>query len=125
MEWAWTWQYVSIGIAVVLLTGVLVALGVRYLESQSARESRASDLEVRITEPVSREPMLSDASVLATAHVPRRGPVVVEVTGRVASAAARDAALRIAEIETARSFDNYRIVDRLDISEAADHRHSA
>lgn len=125
MEWAWTWQYVSIGIAVVLFTGVLVALGVRYLEAQSRREQRASDLEVRITGPVSREPILRDASVLATAHVPRRGAVVVEVTGRVPSAAARDAALRIADTETARSFDHYRIVDRLDVAEAADHRHSA
>lgn len=125
MEWAWTWQYVSIGIAIVLFTGVLVALGVRYLEAQSRRESWASELEVRISGPVNREPILSDAAVLATAHVPRRGPVVVEVTGRVPSAAARDAALRIAETETARSFDDYRIVDRLDVAEAADHRHSA
>lgn len=125
MDWAWTWQYVSIGIAVVLLTGVLVALGVRYLEAQSRREQRASELQIRLTGPISREPILRDAPVLATAHVPRRGPVVVEVTGRVVSAAARDAALRIAETETARSFDDYRIVDRLDVAEAADRRHSA
>jgi len=125
MEWAWSWQYVSLGIAVVLFTGVLVALGVRYLEAQSRRESRASELEVRITGPVSQEPSLSTASVLATAHVPRRGPVTVEVTGRVPSSAARDTALRIAETETARSFGDYRIVDRLDVAEAADHRHSA
>jgi len=125
MEWAWSWQYVSLGIAVVLFTGVLVALGVRYLEAQSRRESRASELEVRITGPVSREPSLSHASVLATAHIPRRGPVTVEVTGRVPSPAARDAALRIAETETARAFDDYRIVDRLAVSEGADRRHSA
>lgn len=125
MEWGWSWQYVSLGIAVVLFTGVLVALGVRYLEAQSRRESRASDLEVRITEPVSREPKLSQASVVVTAHVPRRGPVTIEVLGRVPSLAARDAALHIAETETARSFDDFRIVDRLDVSEAADQRHSA
>ena len=125
MDWTWSWQYVALGVAVVLATGVLVALGVRCLEAQSRRESRASELEVRITGPLSQEPSLRDAAVVATAHVPRRGPVTVEVIGRVSSAPARAAALRIAEVETARSFEEYRIVDRLEISATADRRHSA
>jgi hypothetical protein len=125
MDWSWSWPYVLLGVAVVLVTGVLVALGVRSLEAQSRRESRASELEVRITGPVSQEPSLRNAAVAATAHVPRRGPVTVEVIGRVPSALARAAALRIAEAETARSFDDYRIVDRLEIAERADRRHSA
>jgi hypothetical protein len=125
MEWGFTWQWVSLGIAVVLVTGVLIALGVRYLEEQSRREARASALGARISEPISREPMLRDGSVLATPHVPRRGPVTVEVTGRVSSRAARDAALRIAEAETAREFTDYRIVDRLEVVVPAAPRRTA
>lgn len=125
MEWGFTWQWVSLGIAVVLVTGVLIALGVRYLEEQSRREAHGSALGARISEPISREPMLRDGSVLATPHVPRRGPVTVEVTGRVSSRAARDAALRIAEAETAREFTDYRIVDRLEIVVPAAPRRTA
>lgn len=125
MEWGFTWQWVSLGIAVVLITGVLVALGVRYLEEESQREARASALGARISEPLSREPALRDGSVLATPHVPRRGPVTVEVTGRVPSRAARDAALRIVEAETARDFTDYRIVDRLEVAPPAVPRRTA
>ena len=74
---------VAVGIA------TLIAWGVRRLEAGERREREAMQLQDRIAEAISREPRLRMASMVPVVSVPRRGPVIVELTVEVASVHAR------------------------------------
>ena len=107
---------VAVGIA------VLIAWGVRRLEANERREREATQLQDRIAESISREPRLRMASMVPVVSVPRQGPVIVELTGEVASVHARDLALETARREVARACGTGRrarafsVVNRLEIA---------
>ena len=105
----------GIGIAVVVFIGVTIALGVRFLEARSRRDEEAAGLQQALSEPLARTPTLANCSVLPVASMPLRGRPRVELTGWVPSSAARDAAIRVVEVEAARLGQRVRIVDRLAI----------
>ena len=107
---------VAVGIA------ILIAWGVRRLEAGERREREATQLQDRIAEAISREPRLRMASMVPVVSVPRRGPVIVELTGEVASVHARDLVLETARREVARACGAGRrarafsVVNRLEIA---------
>ena len=59
MDW-FTGPSLAIGIAVVVVFGVLIALGVRYLETRSRRDEEAAGLQQALSEPLAREPALAN-----------------------------------------------------------------
>lgn len=91
-----------IGALIAVGMGVLIAWGVRRLEAGQRREQDATRLQERIAESLSRDPRLRAASMLPVVSVPRRGPVVVELTGEVESARLRDLVVDTARHELAR-----------------------
>jgi hypothetical protein len=115
MDW-FSWPLALAGIAIVIVTGVLAALGVKFLQHQEDRGAAAMRLQDRIAGPLSREPSLADAAVLPVAHLRRFGRSTVELTGRVPSDAARAAAVQIAEREIARYHPGATVVDRLHVA---------
>jgi hypothetical protein len=115
MEW-FTGPTLAIGVTVVLVIGVLIALGVRYLEARSRRDEDAARLQQALTEPLAQEPALGGGSVLPVASMPLRGRPRVELTGWVPSLEARDAAVRLVEREGARLGQPVRVVDRLEVA---------
>jgi hypothetical protein len=106
---------IALGLAVALVIGGLIALGVRFLEARSRCEEEASRLQQALSEPLVREPALRGSAVLLVASVPRRGRARVEVTGTVPSREARDAALRAVQREAARLGWRVRVVDQLEV----------
>ena len=114
MDW-FTGPTLGIGIAVVVVIGALIALGVRYLEARSRRDEEAAGLQQALSEPLAREPALANCSVLPVATMPLSGRPRVELTGWVPSVAARDAAVHVVEHEVERLGRQVRIVDRLAI----------
>jgi hypothetical protein len=110
-----TWTLLVVGVVSVLVTGALVAWGVRFLEAQNRREAEATRLQERLSAPLGREPRLQDCSLLPAASIPARGPARVEVTGWVTSQEQRDMALRLVEHEAAQAGRPIEVVDRLSI----------
>jgi hypothetical protein len=113
-EW-FTGPTLVIGIAVVVVIGLLIAAGVRYLEARSRRDEEAAGLQQALTEPLAREPALANCSVLPVATLPVTGRPRVELTGWVSSTAARDAAVQVVQHEAERLGRPVRVVDRLTI----------
>lgn len=118
MDW-FTGPWLAVGTGVVLVVGVLIALGVRYLETQSRHDEEATRLQQALIEPLAREPALAGSSVLPLVTLPLRGPARVELTGRVPSRDVRDAAGRAVERESARLGRRVRIFNRLEVQDEA------
>jgi hypothetical protein len=119
---SFTGSWLGVGIGVVLAVGVLIALGVRYLEAQSRHDDEATHLQQALIEPLAREPSLAGSSVLPLVTLPLRGPARVELTGQVPSRAVRDAAGRAVERESARLGRRVRILNRLRVQDEAARR---
>jgi hypothetical protein len=118
MDW-FTGPWLVAGIGAVLVIGVLIALGVRYLEVQSRHDEEATRLQQALIEPLARDPLLAGSAVLPLVTMPLHGPARVELTGWVASTEIRDTAMRAVEREAARLGRRVRIIDRLDVSDDA------
>ena len=118
----WFTAPVAIVSAVAVGIAVLIAWGVRRLEANERREREATQLQDRIAESISREPRLRMASMVPVVSVPRQGPVIVELTGEVASVQARDLALETARREVShacgagRRARPFSVVNRLEIA---------
>jgi hypothetical protein len=117
------WFSAPIALMCAVAVGIvlLIAWGVRRLEAGERRERDATRLQERIAESISREPRLRTASMLPVVTVPRRGPVIVELTGEVESVRARDLVLQTARREVARACGSaraYSVVNRLEIAAA-------
>ena len=118
MDW-FTGPWLAVGIGSVLVVGVLIALGVRYLEVQSRHDEEATRLQQALIEPLARDPALAGSAVLPLVSIPLRGPARVELTGWVASREIRDAAARTVERESGRLDRRVRVVNRLEIADEA------
>jgi hypothetical protein len=123
MEWLGVAMTTAVaGAAGIVLLGLLIAWGVRRLEANERCERDAIGLQERIAEALSREPRLRMASLLPVVTVPRSGPVVVELTGEVASPHVRDLVLETARREVARACGwgrrgrSFSVVNRLEIA---------
>jgi hypothetical protein len=114
MDW-FTGPTAAVGIAIVVVIGVLIALGVRYLEARSRRDEDAARLQQALSEPFARDPALAGCSVLPVTSLPLRGPALIELTGWVPSPEVGTVAVRAVEREAARLGQQIRIVDRLEV----------
>jgi hypothetical protein len=106
-------SWLAAGLGVLFVVGALIALGVRYLETQSRHDEEATRLQQALLEPLAREPALAGVAILPLVTLPLRGPARIELSGRVPSRDARDAAVRAVERESARLGRPVRIVNRL------------
>lgn len=102
---------VAIGIAVVLVVGLVTAWGVRFLERRRRLDEDATDLQRRISEPIACDPGLGRAAVLPTATIEGEGRQTVVITGHVESEQARTRVLAIPRTVA----PDAAIVDRLDV----------
>lgn len=102
-------------VAVVLVTGALVAMGVVALGRRRRQEARGIELQSRIMRALRDDPRLGTPAVLPVAQVPirRGGTARIELEGEVPSPEARSVVLEIAEREVRTSGQRYEIVDRL------------
>jgi len=113
---------VVLGVVIAVGIGLLIAWGVRRLEAGERRDRDATRLQERIAESLCRDPRLRTASMLPVVSVPRRGPVVVELTGEVESARLRDLVVDTARHEVARACGTGRraraftVVNRLEVA---------
>jgi hypothetical protein len=110
-----SWPMMLSGTGALVLVGVAIAFSVKFLEGQDERARQAIDLQQCIAEPISRDPVLANASVLPVARLRRFGRSEVELTGQVPSAQARTTVVTIAEREIARLRPGARLVDHLEV----------
>ena len=94
MDW-FTGPWLVAGFVAVVVVGVLIVAGVRYLEAQSRYDDEATRLQQALIEPLAREPVLAGSTVLPLVTMPLHGLVRVELTGWVPSPEVRDAAGRV------------------------------
>jgi hypothetical protein len=114
MDW-FTGSWLGAGIMALLVMGILITAGVRYLEAQSRYDDEATRLQQALVEPLAHEPLLAGSTVLPIVSMPLHGLVRVEITGWVPSPEIRDAAGRVVERESARFGRRVRIVNRLEV----------
>ena len=112
MDW-FTGPWLVAGFVALVVVGVLIVAGVRYLEAQSRNDDEATRLQQVLIEPLAREPVLAGSTVLPLVTKPMHGLVRVELTGWVPSPEVRDAAARVIERESARLGRRVRVVNRL------------
>jgi hypothetical protein len=113
MDWL-DGPWLAAGIGTTVAVGVLIALGVRYLEAQSRHDEEATLLQQALIEPLARDPALAGSAVLPLVSMPLRGPARVELTGSVSSPEVGDAAVRAVERESARLGRRVRVINRLE-----------
>jgi len=118
MTMAPTLVLVVVSTAVILVIGVVVAAGVKFLEHQSDREAAATRLQLDIGEALRRDPELRPVSILPVVSVNWRGRVTVELNGSAATPELRDAALRTIEHETGALTRRPRLVSRIGVGAA-------
>lgn len=106
---------VLISTVAILVIGLLVALGVKYLEKQSEREAEATCLQLDIAEALRRDPELRPVSILPVATVDWRGRLTIELNGSAATPELRDAALRTVEREMATLSLRPHVVSRIGV----------
>jgi hypothetical protein len=102
------------GFLVVLGLLVIVGLAVKLYDWKRKRDAEAVHLQAQVSDALMREAGLAGLLLTPTAHV-RRGEAVVEISGDVPDAAARETALRIAREEAARVRADVRIVDKVSV----------
>jgi hypothetical protein len=100
-----------LGIAVV---GLVIVLA-KAIDLKRQRDEEGIQLQAQISDALLRDQTLVSLPVTATVHIPfwRRSPATVEVHGEVPTADLRQAALRIAAKEAARTLVTYYIQDRI------------
>ncbi len=114
MDW-FTGPWLVAGFVAVVVVGVLIVAGVRYLEAQSRYDDEATRLQQALIEPLAREAVLAGSTVLPLVTMPLHGLIRVELTGWVPSAEVREAAGRAVEREFARLGRRVRVVNRLEL----------
>jgi hypothetical protein len=108
------------GVAVVVVVvGLLVIVGVlvKMFDLKRKREAEAVYLQAQISDALLREAALFRLPITPTAHIPfwAGSPVTIELSGQVPTREMRDLVVRIAEAETARTREDFRIDDRIGV----------
>jgi hypothetical protein len=104
-------------VAVIVGLLIVVGVGVKLYDLKRKREADAVHLQAQISDALLRDQALFGMPITPTAHVPffRGTPAVIEVSGQVPSAEAREAAMRIIRSEASRIRPDFRIDDHMAI----------
>jgi hypothetical protein len=96
------------------VTGLLIVMA-KAIDVKRQRDEEGVQLQAQISDALLRDQTLVSLPVTATVYIPlwRRSPATVEVHGEVPSADLRQAALRVAAQEAARTLATYYIQDRI------------
>jgi hypothetical protein len=116
MDW-FTGPSMFVSSASLVLVGVLITLGVRYLESRSRREEEAARLQLALTQALARDTTLAGRAVVPLVSVPARGPARVELVGLVGSRDVREAAVQLIEREGLRLGESFRVIVNLQVGD--------
>jgi hypothetical protein len=114
----------SATLAVLVVIGALlliVGIGVKLYDLKRKRDADAVHLQAQVSDALLRDETLAGMPITPTGHVPLWSgtPAVIELSGRVPSAYAREAALRIARSEATRLRSDVEIVDHMSEEPAA------
>ncbi len=116
---SWVWWAVVAGAILVVATGVLVAVGVRYFEAKNRRESESVRLQSAIAAPLRRNPRLTGLAILPMVTIGPEGDATVELSGDVPSAELHDEVLTVVEHTLDRHRPGTRIIDNLRVTRVA------
>lgn len=106
------------GFLVVLGLLVVVGIAVKMYDWKRKRDAEAVHLQAQVSDALMRDAGLAGLLLTPTARI-QGGAAVVEITGDVPDAAAREAALRVARQEAARVRPDVEIIDRISVGGAA------
>lgn len=124
MSWyAWSWPALALATGIAVGVVSVTVIGILVLGARRRRDDRASALQHRLAEPISRELGLAGVSVLPTVRIPlwkgATRPAIIRLTGRVPSRDIRDRVVRVVEREAAR-LHYFRIEDHIRIERLGD-----
>jgi len=105
--------FVMLAMALVVLAGVLIAIGVRYLERRRRWRERAEGLQRRLVAQLQRDPMLAGLVFVPEVSVDADGVTNVVVNGVVPSDPDRDRVVHAVRREVARLFPGVSVDDSM------------
>jgi hypothetical protein len=104
---------VMLGVALVVIAGVLIAIGVRYLERRRLWRDRAGHLQRRLVAALNQDGALADLVFVPEVSVDADGVTSVVLTGVVPSDADRDRVVHAVRREVARFFPRASVDDAM------------
>ena len=114
-SFTFSWPMMLLATGVVIIIGVLVAWGVMVLERRNRAELTAERIQQAVGEALAAERALAGASILPVAALPVGGRPTLELTGHVASDAARTHAVRVAGATLGRVRPGMEVIDHLHV----------
>ena len=102
------------GFFVVIGLLLLVGIAVKLYDRKRKRDAEGVHLQAQVSDALMRDAGLAGLLLTPTAHV-RGNEAIIEITGEVPDAGARETALRIAHEEAARVRPDVRIVDKISV----------
>jgi len=108
-------------VAAMLSLVVLLGIAVKLYDLKRKREDDAVAAQARVSDALLMDAALSGMPLIPTAHLPlwKGTPMVVEISGAVAKAELRTAAMDVATREISRSRSDFRIEDHIRVDPAA------
>jgi len=107
------WELVLLAIGIVAFAGVLIAIGVRYLERNRNWRAKVGRLQGRLVADLAHDRTLAGMSFVPEVSVNADGVTKVTVLGVVPTPADRTRVLRAVERESARLFPGAYVEDAL------------
>jgi len=104
---------VMLAVALVVMTGVLIAIGVRYLERRRLWRERAENLQRRLVAVLNQDPALAGLVFVPEVSVDADGVTNVVLTGVVPSDKDRDRVVHAVRREAARLFPGASVDDAM------------
>jgi hypothetical protein len=104
---------VMLGVALVVTAGVLIAIGVRYLERRRLWRDRAEHLQRRLVAALNQDAALAGLAFVPEVSVDADGVANVVLTGVVPSDADRDRVVHAVRREMARLFPGASVEDAM------------
>src|SRR5215470_3996130 len=107
------WELVLLAIGIVAFAGVLIAIGVRYLERNRSWRAKADRLQAKLVSELGYDRTLTGMSFVPAVSVDADGVTKITVSGVVPTPTDRVRLLRAVERETARLFPGAYVEDAL------------
>lgn len=104
-------------LAVMVVLGVLLWLGVRAYDLKRQREEEAVAAQARVSDALLMDATMAGLPLTPTAHVPlwKGSPLVLTITGAVPRGELRVAAIELAKRELARGRPDFLVDDQISV----------